>query len=253
MTTRVRILAGAGVVAALMASPARAASEVDAGGYLNDALQAAHADLVGGTASIGRPSLGGIRINVEAGEASAVTGFTPRFGGLSFGRGRSGLDYGSLLKTRLAVDSEPASERRGLKIGPGESAEIGGLQVDVAAIAELEDGADAPESSSAFAVGGEMAISGLHLDATVGQGRGPLGLEGNRMSAGLGYDFGSIDTRVSYAVVENEEEMTEASLFSLGSQLTLNPGLVLEGDLAYAEERGGDVTTAGRLSLRFNF
>ena len=73
------------------------------------------------------------------------------------------------------------------------------------------------------------------------------------MSAGFGYDFGSVDTRVSYSVVENEEEMTEASLLSLGSQLTLNPGLVLEGDLAYAADEQGEATTAGRLSVRFNF
>ena len=97
-----------------------------------------------------------------------------------------------------------------------------------------------------------MAVSGWHFDATYGQGAAPLGLEGNRVSAGLGYDFGSINTRVSYSMVENEEEMTEASLFSLGSQLTLNPGLVLEGDLAYADEQG-EVTTAGRLSVRLNF
>lgn len=252
MTRRVRILAGVGAAAALMASPAYAASEVDAGGYLNDALRAAQADLVGGAVAGERVGIGGIRINVEAGESSAVTGFTPRYGGLSFGQGRStgALDYGSLLKSRL--DLEPAPERRGLRIGPDRGAEIGGLEVDWAAIAELEDGAVASDTTSAYAVGGEMAISGLHVDATVGQGTGPLGLEGNRVSAGLGYDFGSINTRVGYSVVENEEQMTEASLLSLGSQLTLNPGLVLEGDLAYADEQG-EVTTAGRVSVRFNF
>lgn len=254
MTIRVRILAGVSATAALMASPAYAASEVDAGGYLNDALRAAHADLVSGASAGERPRIGGIRINVESGALSAVTGFTPRFGGLSIGQNRSVLDYGSLLKSRLAVGSESASapERRGFRIGPDRSAEIGGLEVDWSAIAELEDSAAATETPSTYAVGGEMAISGLHIDATVGQGTGPLGLEGNRMSAGLGYDFGPVNTRVGYSVVENEQEMTEASLLSLGSQLTLNPGLVLEGDLAYADEQG-EVTTAGRLSVRFNF
>lgn len=237
-----------------MASPAYAASEVDAGGFLNDALQAAHADLLSGAVGTGaRPSIGSIRINVEAGASSAITGFTPRFGGLSYGQSRAALDYGSLLKSRLTLGPEPALERRGFKIGPGESAEIGGLEIDWSAIAELEDGAIASNAPSTFAVGGEMAISGLHIDATVGQGTGPLGLEGNRMSAGLGYDFGSVNTRVSYSVVENEEEMTEASLFSLGSQLTLNPGLVLEGDVAYAADEQGEAATAGRLSVRFNF
>jgi len=252
MTRPARILAGAGAAAALMASPAYAASEVDAGGYLNQALQAAHADLVGGgMGTAERSPLGNITISVGPAGSSTVTSFTPRFGGLSIGQGQTVRDYGSLLKSRLALEDDPRPERRGLRIGPGESAEIGGLEIDWSAIAELEDGALGSQAGT-FSVGGEMAISGLHIDATVGQGSGPLGLEGNRMSAGLGYDFGSVNTRVSYSLVENEDEMTEASLFSLGSQLTLNPGLVLEGDLAYADEQG-DVTTAGRLSVRFNF
>jgi hypothetical protein len=41
---------------------------------------------------------------------------------------------------------------------------------------------------------------------------------------------------------------------TVGSRLTLQPGLVLQGDLAYAEEESsGDAATAGVVSLRFNF
>jgi hypothetical protein len=40
----------------------------------------------------------------------------------------------------------------------------------------------------------------------------------------------------------------------VGSQLTLQPGLILQGNLAYAEQQStGDAATAGVVSLRFNF
>jgi hypothetical protein len=73
------------------------------------------------------------------------------------------------------------------------------------------------------------------------------------VTAGIAYGFGPIDARISYSVVGAEDE-TAASLVTLGSRLTLQPGLILQGDLAYAEEESsGDAATAGVVSLRFNF
>jgi hypothetical protein len=54
--------------------------------------------------------------------------------------------------------------------------------------------------------------------------------------------------------VVSADDETAASLLSVGSRLMLQPGLILQGDLAYAEEQDtGDAATAGVVSLRFNF
>ena len=73
------------------------------------------------------------------------------------------------------------------------------------------------------------------------------------MTAGVGYDFGALDTRMSYSLVESEERAAATGLLTLGSQLALSPNLVLKGDVAIADEEGGAATTAGRVSLRLNF
>ena len=79
-----------------------------------------------------------------------------------------------------------------------------------------------------------------------------MGVDGQRVSAGLGYDFGAFDTRLGYSLVERGTT-EETSFVTLGSQLTLRPWLVLQGDLAYAEEQQGETATAGRVTLRLNF
>ncbi|MGH7002586.1 MAG: hypothetical protein ACREIP_01430, partial [Alphaproteobacteria bacterium] len=107
------------------------------------------------------------------------------------------------------------------------------------------------DDPSAFVVGGELAVSGVRFDAAYGEAATPLGLAGNHMTAGVAYGFGPLDARLGYSLVKAE---TEASLLTLGSRLTLRPGLILQGDVAYAEEESsGDGATAGVVSLRFNF
>jgi hypothetical protein len=76
--------------------------------------------------------------------------------------------------------------------------------------------------------------------------------DGTRMTAGVAYGFGPLDTRMSYSLVERETAV-DTSLITVGSRLSLKPGLVVQGDVAYADDENGDVTTAGRVSLRFNF
>ena len=96
-------------------------------------------------------------------------------------------------------------------------------------------------------------MSGVRFDAAYGEHATVLGVSGNHMTAGVAYGIGPVDTRVSYSVVSSDDE-TAASLLSVGSRLTLQPGLILQGDVAYAEQEDtGDAATAGVVSLRFNF
>ena len=52
-----------------------------------------------------------------------------------------------------------------------------------------------------------------------------LGEPGHHVTAGVGYDFGRIDTRMSYSLVETEDRAATTGLLTLalGSQLFVGP------------------------------
>lgn len=237
-------------------SQAMAASQVSVGGYHDEAFRAAQRSLTRNAEDpLGEFSVGGVRISVDSGDGSTVTGFTPRFGGLGLGRSSVAApgEVGSLLKTRLDPQEAEPVLRREVRVGPTTGAEVAGLEVNWAAIAEVDGDESASLSGeSRLLVGGELALSGVRVDASVGQEPDLLGLDGNRVSAGLGYEFGALDARLGYSLVE-DETADETSLFTLGSRLNLRPGLIVQGDLAYARGEEGDPATAGVVSFRFSF
>ena len=71
---------GTGLIWAAWAMPGALAAEVDVGGYQDRALAAVHRDLLGPGAVDGHYT-----IQLQSGESSALTAFTPRFGGLGLG------------------------------------------------------------------------------------------------------------------------------------------------------------------------
>ena len=224
----------------------QAASEVDVGGFHDRALESAQQDLVGPSST---PSVFGTQLEVEASPdtSSALTAFTPRLGGL--GLAVSGRRHS---EASLLVDDETPPAHR-LQIGLSD-AEIAGWEVGLAATADMGNpSAAGVGDSSTMMVGGELAVSGLRLDAAVGRDPTLLGEDARRMTAGIGYDFGRLDTRMSYSLVESEEQAAQAGMLTMGSSLALGSGVVLKGDLAIADEDGRDSTTAGRVSLRLNF
>ena len=245
---------GLAVLALLVvATPeAHAASDVAVGGHHQELLREAHRSLVAGER--GELAVGGVTIRVGGDDQPGLTSsFTPRSGGygLTIGVPRD-VDYGSLLKQSLTPGGDDPV-RRGVRIAPDEAVEFAGIRVGWAARAEIQ----APEATAAggdssFMVGGELAVSGIRVDAGYGQDPGLLGLYGQQMTAGLAYEFGPVDTRVGYSLVE-DELASETSLFTLGSQLAVRPGLVVQGDLAYAQDEEGNPATAGLVSLRLNF
>ncbi len=233
-----------GALMALAAGGARAASDVDVGGFHERALATTRQDLLG-TAPDGAPGEGRVQMRLDAGPGSALTAFTPRLGGLAIaGRRHS---EANLL--------EAAPEPQQLQVGVSDTAAIAGWQIGLAATADMGriPEAGGQEGSSALVVGGQLAISGLRFDAAVGHDATMLGEPGNRVTAGVGYDFGLLDTHMSYSLVESEERPTETGLLTLGSSVALRSGVELKGDLAIANEQDGQGTTAGRVSLRLNF
>jgi hypothetical protein len=235
-----------GLVWATWAAPATLAAEVDVGGYQDRALAAMHRDLLGPVAVDGHYA-----IRLQSGASSAVTAFTPRFGGLGLGGAGHLPAYGPTGPVEPPTSTELHSLLLGLS-----GTEIAGWAVDLAATAGMVNRA-ATESTgdSGLVVGGELAVSSLRLDAAYGDDAElmGLGLDGSRMTAGVTYGLGPVDTRLSYSVVDRDETTVNSSVFTAGSRLTLTPGLVVQGDVAYADDKNGDAATAGRVSLRLNF
>ena len=240
-------VAGLGLVA--WGAPVEAASEVNVGGYHDQALQAAQRSLLADSPEVSDARL---QISIGSGPSSALTAFTPRFGGLGLG-----LLGAQSAPGRLPGGSRGANastEVHQLELGLG-GAQIAGWPVDLAARAAMTNPAvTAGTDDTGLVGGGELAVSGLRFDAAYGEDAAlmGLGLDGTRMTAGVAYGFGPLDARLSYSLVERETAV-DTSLFTVGSRLNLTPGLVVQGDVAYADDENGDVSTAGRVSLRLNF
>jgi Gram-negative porin len=232
----------------LAASSAWAASDVDVGGFHDRATATTQQDLMGAVPAAGSPQgVGPVEMRLDAGPTSALTGFTPRLGGLAIaGRRHS--------KANLQLDDAKQEPQR-LQLGLPDAASIAGWEIGLAATADVGSApaAGSAPGSSELVVGGQLAVSGLRLGAAVGRDSAMLGEAGNRVTAGIGYDFGPLDTHMSYSLVETEERAAETGLLTLGSSFALSSGVVLKGDLAIADEEHGEGTTAGRVSLRLNF
>jgi len=239
------VVLSAGLALVAWAVPVQAASDVSVGGYHDQALAAAQRNLL---ASSPDALDSHFQVNIGSGPSSALTAFTPRFGGLGLGVGALADEPGPAL--RGAVDA--ATEVHQLEIGVT-GAQVAGWAVDLTATAGVTNPAAAAAiGDSGLVVGGELAVSDLRFDAAYGEDAAFMGLDGTRMTAGVTYGIGPVDTRMSYSVVDRETAV-DTSLFTVGSRLTLKPGLVVQGDVAYADDENGDVSTAGRVSLRFNF
>jgi len=235
----------AGGLVLMGASAAAAEPDVGVGGYHDEALRAAQVEWLGTGPAVVDGGASPVRqFGAQPGLTTTQTTFTPRFGGL--GPAITG-------RPRHVSASQPAPARQ-LTVGLNDTSRIAGMAIDWSAKAGVSHEPPAQAGApSSFVVGGELALSGVRFDAAYGEHATVLGVSGNRMTAGIAYGFGPIDARISYSVVGAEDE-TAASLVTLGSRLTLQPGLILQGDLAYAEEEsGGDAATAGVVSLRFNF
>jgi hypothetical protein len=230
------------------ASPVRA-GDVSVGGSHDQVLVDAQRSLAGAEGGRG-VALGSLQITVGSGETSALTRFTPRFAGV--GRPSAGSTDANADRFAPATDQLERAPQE-LRIAPESAADIAGFGVGWSARAALQSDDSNTLSPSALAVGGELAVSGLKLDASYGAASSALvDPEGLGMSAGVGYEFGTLATRMGYSLVERDTP-SETSVFTLGSQLAVHPGLVVSGDLEYADETEGDSATAGVVSFKFSF
>ena len=188
-------------------------------------------------------------------------GFTPRFSGVPIGLAEGvSVDRGSVLKTRL----NRAAAGRALNsqaMRYEQIHDLGMVKVDLSAIAGYADrGHQDLSQSSTFGFGGGLkfeGLEGLRLGASYNRRDESLGLARDRVTAGLGYDFGALDTQVSVSSVSqydvNGVPTDEQQVWVVGGQMELSSHLVVGGDLAYSTSLDGTNDTSGVVNFRFNF
>ncbi|MDH3661823.1 MAG: porin [Alphaproteobacteria bacterium] len=188
-------------------------------------------------------------------------GFTPRFAGVPIGLAEGvSVDRGSVLKTRLsgvAADRQASSQAMQYE----QIHDLGMVKVDLSAIAGYDDrGHQDLGQSSTFGFGGGLkfqGLEGLRFGASYNRRDESLGLARDRVTAGLGYDFGALDTRVSVSNLSqydiNGVPTDEQQVWVVGGQMELSSQLVVGGDLAYSTSLDGTEDTSGVVNFRFNF
>lgn len=199
------------------------------------------------------------RLNVVDQRSSAV-GFTPRFSGvpIELVDGIT-VDRGSLLKSRVVGTS--AAQRKDRSLQLAQTHDLGLFKLDVSAIAGFSGQQDQDlGQSSTFGVGGGLkfdSLGGLRLDAFYSRRDESLGFARDSMTAGLGYDFGTVGTRLSLSNVSQYDAdgiaADEQKVWSVGGQMKLSSSLIVGGDLAYSTSLDGTDDTSGVVNFRFNF
>ncbi len=238
-------------------SQAQAAGESFAGGgVLEDGFAALHQQL----SRQGNPTADGkLSLLKEEGESSF--GFTPRFSGVPIGLADGvSIDRGSVLKSRLS-GAGSSGQRDGKAMRYEQVHDLGMVKLDLSAIAGYANGADRDlDQSSTIGFGGGLkfqALEGLRFGASYNRRDESLGFVRDRVTAGLGYDFGAVDTRVSVSNVSqydiNGVPTDEQQVWVVGGQMQLSSSVVVGGDVAYSTSLDGTEDTSGVVNFRFNF
>ena len=142
-----------------------------------------------------------------------------------------------------------------------QSHDLGMVKVDLSAIAGYADqGNQDLGQSSTFGFGGGLkfeGLEGLRFGASYDRSDESLGLARDRVTAGLGYDFGALNTQLSVSNVSqydiNGVSTDEQQVWVVGGQMQLSSQFVVGGDLAYSTSLDGTADTSGVVNFRFNF
>jgi hypothetical protein len=240
------------------AGPANAAGENFAGGgVLEDGFAALHQQLSRQESTVSEAKLSLLKDDAS----TSSFGFTPRFSGVPIGLADGvSIDRGSVLKSRLASAGAP-SQGDSKAMRYEQIHDLGMVKLDLSAIAGYANGADRDlGQSSTIGFGGGLkfqALEGLRFGASYNRRDESLGLVRDRVTAGLGYDFGAVDTRVSVSNVSqydiNGVPTDEQQVWVVGGQMQLSSSLVVGGDVAYSTSLDGTEDTSGVVNFRFNF
>lgn len=245
----------AAIVVASVGHAQAAGENFAGGGVLEDGFTALHQQLSRQDEAISQNKISLLKSN------EAAFGFTPRFSGVPIGLAEGvSVDRGSVLKSRLA-GAVASRQQDAQAMRYEQTHDLGMVKLDLSAIAGYanEGGQDLGQSSTIGFGGGLkfQALEGLRFGASYNRRDESLGLVRDRLTAGLGYDFGAVDTRVSVSNVSqydiNGVPTDEQQVWVVGGQMQLSSHVVVGGDVAYSTSLDGTADTSGVVNFRFNF
>jgi outer membrane protein OmpU len=192
---------------------------------------------------------------VDSSDAAKVTYFTPRIAG--FQAGVSYIPDGDDDSEDSAADDNDAENW--FEAGVNYVAELGGLDVGLAAVGSFADGEAAGEISS-WQAGGTIGFAGLEFGASYGQDDSEVQTvrETDIITAGVGFGLGPANASLTYEYNDSDTLDEEIHYVVLSADVGLMPGVVLKGDVGYNTEvptgdGDTDETLAGVVSVQLNY
>jgi hypothetical protein len=198
-------------------------------------------------------------IDLNLGDITKSTYFTPRVGGFQLG-----VSY--------SPDTEDDGGRDGAGFDGGQKNVIsgggnwvgafGGVDLTLSAVGVYGDNEGGPgsEDRKDYAVGGLIGIGGLSFGATFGQKTDFN--EATWANLGLKYAFGNASASVGYTYGDVDAFDDTQHVFVVSGDVGLAPGLKLKGDVSYNTEDPGyqdsagadqDDTLAGVISVQLDY
>jgi outer membrane protein OmpU len=195
-------------------------------------------------------------IDLNLGDTTKATYFTPRIGGFQFGASYvpdTGDDGG---RDGPGFDDGHYNVVSG---GANWVGAFGGVDLTLSAVGVYGDSEDDDfDERTDYAVGGLLGVGGLAFGATWGQK-----LDFNETDwahLGLEYSFGNASASVGYTYGDVDEFDDEQHIFVVSGDVGLAPGLTLKGDVSYNTDDPGaddgddvDETVAGVLAVQLDY
>jgi outer membrane protein OmpU len=217
-------------------------------------------------------------IDLNLGDVTKATYFTPRIGGFQLGAsytpetdddgGRDGEETDTI--DTIIVDGEEVDVASTTSFDNGHYNVVsgginwvgpftGGIDLTLSAVGVYGDSEGDEDDRKDYAVGALIGIGGLSFGATWGQKTDFN--EADWAHLGLEYSFGNAGASIgyTYADVDNFDDTQHVAVVS--GNVGLAPGLVLKGDLSYNTEdpnsgdgdEGQDDTIAGVVSVQMDY
>jgi outer membrane protein OmpU len=195
---------------------------------------------------------GGVKI-IDSERAAKITYYTPRVAG--FQLGASFTPNTDAYATRRPADTTPGIFRNHWELGANYVGEFGGVNLGLAGTGSFGQAArgSGDRNLRAWSVGGTAGFMGATFGALYGQERPGTTDERDRFFT-VGGRYGIGPARVGLSYLHRKPRGGDRVQAIVGSaDYALFPGMVLQGDLAYSDQRNGPDFWSGVAAVRLNF
>lgn len=187
--------------------------------------------------------------NFNSSDNTKIRYDSPVVGGFQLGVSFTPTNGGG---SNLAVDSPFENFVEG---GIVYSGSFSGLDIKASGVFGVNSGEDGNDDFTGFGVGALIGFSGFSVAGGFFSDELATGDDRTVFNAGVAGDLGPASVSLTYGLVDDDASGNEESNLVVSATVGLLPGVSLQGDVSFFDERlasGGDgVTGAGRLAVSF--